>query len=89
MAHMGEPTVVAAEDVALRIALGGEPVLTMVIEIGGRDANTIHIQGRLGDLLHLTGGANSRLSQISKDFPHLRMAAGTELPPEWPMPRSG
>jgi hypothetical protein len=83
---MGEPTVVPAEDVALRIAFDGEPELTMVIEVGGRDAITI--EGRLGDLLRLTGDANSRLSQISQGFPLLRMPPGTEVPPEWRMPKS-
>lgn len=64
--HMGEPTIAAATDVALRVVLGGEATVALVIEVSGRDALTI--QGRLDDLLRLLGGMTSRLSQLTTDL---------------------
>lgn len=72
---MGEPTVAAAKDVALRVVLGGEPTVDLVIEVSGRDVITI--QGRIDDMLRLLGGTASRLSQISTDLPQL---SGIEPP---------
>lgn len=72
---MGEPTVAAATDVALRVVLGGEPTVALVIEVSGRDVITI--QGRIDDMLRLLGGTASRLSQISTDLPQL---SGIEPP---------